>query len=98
MASWISSSTRNRCSPSSESAECGSSLAVTTAFPGHHTGPTPATSLEGQAGEVAEGFLADLLVVAGEPQKDVRLLQAPGNIKLVMKDGQIYKNLLSIES
>jgi imidazolonepropionase-like amidohydrolase len=54
--------------------------------------------LEGQAGEVAEGFLADLLVVAGEPQKDVRLLQAPGNIKLVMKDGQIYKNLLSMES
>ncbi len=54
-----------------------------------------AMMLEGQAGEVAEGFLADLLVVAGEPQNDVRLLQAPGNIKVVMKDGQIYKNLLS---
>jgi imidazolonepropionase-like amidohydrolase len=54
--------------------------------------------LEGQAGEVAEGFLADLLVVAGEPQNDVRLLQAPGNIKLVMKDGRIYKNLLSLDS
>jgi imidazolonepropionase-like amidohydrolase len=53
--------------------------------------------LEGQAGEVAKGFLADLLVVAGEPQNDVRLLQAPGNIKLVMKDGQIYKNLLAME-
>jgi imidazolonepropionase-like amidohydrolase len=53
--------------------------------------------LEGQAGEVAKGFLADLVVVAGEPQNDVRLLQAPGNIKLVMKDGQIYKNLLSVE-
>ena len=51
--------------------------------------------LEGQAGEVAKGFLADLLVVAGEPQNDVRLLQEPGNIKVVMKDGQIYKNLLS---
>jgi imidazolonepropionase-like amidohydrolase len=53
--------------------------------------------LEGQAGEVAKGFLADLVVVAGEPQNDVRLLQAPGNIKLVMKDGLIYKNLLSVE-
>jgi len=53
--------------------------------------------LEGQAGEVAKGLLADLLVVAGEPQNDVRLLQAPDNIKLVMKDGQIYKNLLAME-
>ena len=49
--------------------------------------------MEGQSGEVVKGFLADLLVVAGEPQNDVRLLQTPGNIKLVMKDGLIYKNL-----
>ena len=49
--------------------------------------------LEGQAGEVKEGFLGDLLVVAGEPQRDVRLLQAPGNIKLIMTDGRIHKNL-----
>jgi imidazolonepropionase-like amidohydrolase len=51
--------------------------------------------LEGKAGQIAKGFLADLVVVAGEPQNDVRLLQAPGNIKLVMKDGQICKNLLA---
>jgi imidazolonepropionase-like amidohydrolase len=44
---------------------------------------------------VAKGFLADLVVVAGEPHSDVRLLQTPDNIKLVMKDGKIYKNLLS---
>jgi len=50
--------------------------------------------LEGQAGEVKPGYLADLLVVAGEPHSDVRLLQSPANIKLVMKDGQVYKNLL----
>jgi imidazolonepropionase-like amidohydrolase len=54
--------------------------------------------LEGQAGEVAEGFLADLLVIAGEPHNNVRLLQTPGNIKLVMKDGRIYKNLVSLDS
>ena len=51
--------------------------------------------LEGDAGEIAKGFLADLVVVAGEPHNDVRLLQAPGNIKLVMKDGQIHKNLFN---
>ncbi len=50
--------------------------------------------LEGQAGEVGEGFLADLLVVAGEPQNDVSRLQTSANIKLVMKDGRIFKNLL----
>jgi imidazolonepropionase-like amidohydrolase len=49
--------------------------------------------LQGEAGELAEGLLADLLVVAGEPQNDVRLLQAPASIKLVMKDGRIFKNL-----
>jgi imidazolonepropionase-like amidohydrolase len=51
--------------------------------------------LEGDAGEVAKGFLADLVVVAGEPHNDVQLLQAPGNIKLVMKNGRIYKNLFN---
>ena len=50
--------------------------------------------LEGKVGEVRPGFLADLVVVAGEPQNDVRVLQTPGNIKLIMKDGRIFKNLL----
>jgi imidazolonepropionase-like amidohydrolase len=54
-----------------------------------------AMMLEGKTGEVARGFLADLVVVAGEPHNDVQLLQAPGNIKLVMKDGRIYKNLFN---
>jgi imidazolonepropionase-like amidohydrolase len=49
--------------------------------------------LEGQAGEVREGCLADLLAVAGEPQNDVRVLQAAPNIKLVMKDGRVCRNL-----
>lgn len=51
--------------------------------------------LEGQTGEVKDGFLADLLVIAGEPQRDVRLLQTPGNIKLIVKDGRIHKNLFN---
>jgi len=52
-----------------------------------------AMMLEGRTGEVAEGYLADLVVVAGEPQNDVRLLESPANIRLVMKDGRIHKNL-----
>ena len=52
-----------------------------------------AMMLEGRTGEIAQGFLADLVVVAGEPQDDVRRLQVPDNIRLVMKDGCIHKNL-----
>ncbi len=36
-----------------------------------------AMMLGGQTGEITKGFLADLLVVAGAPQDDVRLLQRP---------------------
>jgi len=52
-----------------------------------------AMMLEGEIGEISKGYLADLLVVAGEPHKDVRMLQKPDNIKLVMKDGRIHRNL-----
>jgi imidazolonepropionase-like amidohydrolase len=52
-----------------------------------------AMMLEGSAGEIVQGYLADLVVVDGAPQDDVRLLQTPANIKLVMKDGRIHKNL-----
>jgi imidazolonepropionase-like amidohydrolase len=55
-----------------------------------------AMMLEGEAGELARGFLADLVVVDGEPQNDVRVLQAPARIKLVMKDGVIHRNLFGI--
>jgi len=55
-----------------------------------------AMMLEGRTGEIAKDFLADLVVVAGEPQNDVRLLQSPDNIRLVMKDGRIHKNLFDV--
>jgi hypothetical protein len=34
--------------------------------------------------------------VAGRPQDDVRLLQKPANIRLVMKDGRVYKDLFAL--
>jgi imidazolonepropionase-like amidohydrolase len=49
--------------------------------------------MEDRAGLIAPNFLADLVVVAGAPQDDVRLLQVPANIRLVMKDGRVQKNL-----
>ncbi|MBS7701249.1 amidohydrolase family protein [Chelatococcus sp. YT9] len=49
----------------------------------------------GKLGIVTEGALADLLVVAGNPVDDIRLLEDPQrNFMAIMKDGRFHKNLL----
>jgi imidazolonepropionase-like amidohydrolase len=42
-------------------------------------------------GRVAEGQLADLLLVDGDPLQDVRLLQDKDRLKLIMKNGSVHK-------
>jgi imidazolonepropionase-like amidohydrolase len=50
---------------------------------------------EGELGVVAPGALADLLVVDGNPLDDIRVLTTPEQtLKLIMKQGTIYKNEL----
>ncbi|MBC2663514.1 amidohydrolase family protein [Novosphingobium flavum] len=67
-----------------------------------HFGYTPAealvaaTKLGGElmnleVGQVREGFLADLLLVDGDPTADVAILQHKSRIVLIMKDGALYK-------
>ncbi len=46
-------------------------------------------------GEIAEGKLADLVVLSGDPTSDVLVYRDPSNIELVLKDGQIQKDLLT---
>ncbi|MGX1741634.1 amidohydrolase family protein [Bosea sp. NPDC055353] len=49
----------------------------------------------GKIGVLTEGALADLLVVAGNPIDDIRLLEDPHkNFAVIMKDGRFHKNLL----
>jgi imidazolonepropionase-like amidohydrolase len=48
--------------------------------------------LGSQAGLVREGYLADLLLVRGNPLKDVAVLQDRANLAMIMKDGAIYKD------
>jgi imidazolonepropionase-like amidohydrolase len=43
-------------------------------------------------GEVKEGYLADLLLVDGDPLADVSILLNPDRLVMIMKDGQVYKN------
>jgi imidazolonepropionase-like amidohydrolase len=49
----------------------------------------------GKLGVVEEGALADLLIVEGNPLENIHLIADPANLKVIMKDGAIYKNTLT---
>lgn len=52
----------------------------------------PRNPYPGKLGVVEEGALADLLLVAGDPLANMKLLEDPGrNLVVIMKDGRIYK-------
>ena len=49
----------------------------------------------GKLGVVEEGALADLLLVDGDPLKNLKLVADPAkNFVVIMKDGEIHKNLI----
>ena len=59
---------------------------------------TAATKLGGQLmgmsdelGLLAPGYLADVLVVAGNPADDVRILQDPVNLRYIIQGGRFHK-------
>ena len=49
----------------------------------------------GKLGVVEAGALADLLLVDGNPLDNINLIANPANLKIIMKDGTIYKNTLT---
>jgi imidazolonepropionase-like amidohydrolase len=54
--------------------------------------------LGGELGEVREGYIADLLLVNGDPLKDLDLVVREKNLHVIMKDGVLYKNQASAEA
>lgn len=48
----------------------------------------------GDLGVIKEGAYADLLLVDGNPLKDLSAVTDQDNLKIIMKDGKIYKNTL----
>jgi imidazolonepropionase-like amidohydrolase len=50
---------------------------------------------EGPLGVIEEGAYADLLIIEGNPMQDITILADPeNNLRLIMKDGVIYKNTM----
>jgi imidazolonepropionase-like amidohydrolase len=59
----------------------------------------PRNPYPGALGVVQEGALADLLLVDGDPLENIELLAEPASkLLVIMKNGQIYKNLLDRSS
>ncbi|WP_105972932.1 amidohydrolase family protein [Streptomyces geranii] len=48
--------------------------------------------LGGQLGLVRAGFLADLVLVDGDPLADIRVLQDRDRLAVIMKDGRLHKD------
>ena len=55
-----------------------------------------AMGLGHELGLIRSGFLADLLVVAGDPTVDIRLLQDAANLRCIVKDGTFHKLALPV--
>ena len=53
--------------------------------------------LEKEIGTIQRGKAADLLLVDGDPLRDISILQDKSRVKLVMKDGHVYSNRLAGE-
>jgi imidazolonepropionase-like amidohydrolase len=55
----------------------------------------PRTPCPGKSGVIAEGTLADILLINGDPLKDISILGKPEeSLALIMKDGTIYRNTI----
>ena len=48
---------------------------------------------EGKVGVLESGSYADLLIVDGNPLKNISVLTEPDNIKVIMKGGKVYKEI-----
>ena len=50
--------------------------------------------MQDQLGTLESGKLADVLLVDGRPDEDIRILRHSDHVKLVIQDGRIVKNAM----
>lgn len=53
--------------------------------------------MDDELGLIRDAYLADLLIVDGDPTDDIRLLQDPARLALIMQNGRMHKNVLEGE-
>ena len=58
------------------------------------SGPARNPYRDGPLGVIEEGAYADVLLWSGDPLQDIKLIEDEEKLKLIMKDGKIYKNTL----
>jgi imidazolonepropionase-like amidohydrolase len=51
----------------------------------------PMMKLRDQLGKIVEGYLADILLIDGDPLRDITILQDKARILAVMKDGKFHR-------
>ncbi len=72
-------------------------MKMSTSLPGQAlrelTGPAVDPFKDAKLGVIEEGAWADLLIWQGDPTQDIMLILEQENLRLVMKDGNAYKNL-----
>ena len=62
----------------------------------HTVVPLPCSELmlmSDKIGTLEAGKLADLILVQGDPLQDIRIMCDADNVKLVMQDGRIVKDI-----
>jgi len=74
------------------------SMKMSTSLPGQflreETNQNRNDFIAAKLGVVEEGAWADILIWNADPTKDISLILKEQNLKMVMKDGKVYKNLL----
>ena len=48
-----------------------------------------------ELGVIKEGAFADMILINGDPTKDIKLLMDANNIVFIMKNGKVYKNIIN---
>jgi imidazolonepropionase-like amidohydrolase len=49
-----------------------------------------------ELGQIKEGFIADLLLVDGDPLEDLDLVVHTKNLHVIMKEGSLYKDVSAV--
>ena len=48
--------------------------------------------MESEIGTIEDGKKADLILVDGDPLKDIKILEWGNSVKFVMKGGEVFKD------